>query len=134
MNVDRWLYKEYELYCPQYASITEECYQENEWDLIAILKDGTRIMYDGEQHSIRSLPDSNDISEEQLRIEFSKRVSKILRRRGMSQLELSNLTGISTTTISKYMSRKATPSLYNANRIARALGCSIDELMCIYKD
>ena len=128
-----WLYEEYELYFPQYASMTEDWYEESEWDLVAKLSDGSRLIFDGHIHTIRSLPNTNNIDERQLRIEFSKRLFKMLNRRGITQLELSQITGISPMAISKYINRKATPSLHNANKIARALGCSTDDLILVYK-
>lgn len=131
--MNMWLYDEYALYYPKYASITEDWYQESEWDLVAKLSDGSRLIFDGHMRTIRSLPDTDDIDERQLRIEFSKRLYKMLDRKGITQLELSKRTGISTMAISKYINRKATPSLHNANKIARALGCSVDDLILIYK-
>lgn len=131
--MDMWLYEEYALYFPHLASKTEDWYQESKWDLVAKLNDGTRVIYDGYIRTIRMLPNNNYYDEKQFRIEFSKRLYKMLERKRITQLELSKLTGISTVTINKYIKRKATPSLHTANKIARALGCSTDELILIYK-
>lgn len=128
-----WLYDEYALYFPQYASMTEDWYEENEWDLVAKLSDGSRLIFDGFMHTVRGLPDSNDMTEEKFRLEFSKRLYKMLDRRRITQLELSQRTGISPVMINRYLHRKVTPSIYNVNKIARALGCSIDELILRYK-
>lgn len=128
-----WLYEEYELYYPQYASITEDWYEESEWDLVAKLSDGTRLIFDGHIHTIRGLPDNDDMTEAQFRLEFSKRLYKTLNRRNITQLELSQKTDISPMAISTYINRKATPSLYNVHKIARALNCSIDDLILVYK-
>lgn len=78
--------------------------------------------------TIRKLPrDSNNMSEEEYRIEFSMRLKKIMYRKGWTQDDLSEATGITQAMISRYISRKATPSFYNVDKIAKALGCSTDE-------
>jgi transcriptional regulator with XRE-family HTH domain len=48
-------------------------------------------------------------------------------RQGVSQLELSELTGIPQSTISNYLTGKFLPGFYNMDKIAKALKCSIDE-------
>ena len=128
-----WLFDQYELYYPEYASLTEDWYEESEWDLIAKLSNGTRVIYDGYIHTIRNLPNTNNMSEEQFRLEFSKRLYKMLDRRNITQFELSQITGISPVMISRYIRRKVTPSIYVVNKIARALDCSIDSLLLVYK-
>lgn len=128
-----WLYDQYELYFPTCADMTEDWYEESEWDLVAKLNDGSRVIFDGLVHTIRCLPDSNDITEAQFRLEFSKRLYKMLERKHITQLELSRRTGISMITINKYVNRKATPSFHNADKIARALGCNMDNLILQFK-
>ena len=131
--MSNWLYKEYALYWPEYERMTVDWYEESEWDLVANLSDGSRVIFDGNLHTIRNLPISGEIDEKQCRLEFGKRLCKMLNRRGITQLELSQKTGISPMAISNYINRKATPSLYNASKIARALNCSIDSLLFTYK-
>lgn len=63
---------------------------------------------------------------------FSKRLVIKMKKRGVNQERLSNLTGISTVTLSKYMNGLASPSGYNLERLSRALGCSINELTSAY--
>lgn len=128
MSFENSLYREYSMYFPEYADNTLRSHQVNRWDLIVSLIDGRRFLYNGLEHSIGEIPATEDISEEQFRREFSRRLSRMLYERTMTQYDLSKLTGISAVSISKYISRKATPSFYNVRRIARALDCSVEEL------
>jgi putative transcriptional regulator len=52
----------------------------------------------------------------------------ILNRKRMSQVDLSEVTGISKTQISEYISDSRRMSLPNAKLIAHALNCHIDDL------
>lgn len=63
---------------------------------------------------------------------FSKRLLVKMRRKGISQEHLSELSGISTVTISKYVNGLASPSGYNLERLSRALQCSVSELTSAY--
>ena len=98
-------------------------------ELIVKLEDGSYISYDTYEHTIRNLPrDDKNMSENECRREFSIRLYKTMIRKGMAQNELSERTGISEVTISKYMNGKATPSFYNVDKIAKALNCSVEDL------
>lgn len=55
-------------------------------------------------------------------------LQNILYKRGMSQLDLSHKTGISTSQISDYVKQRRIMSLPTAKRIAIALNCHIDDL------
>jgi putative transcriptional regulator len=55
-------------------------------------------------------------------------IPNLLKLRGMSQVDLAAITGISTTQINEYISGKRMMTLRNAKKIAYALNCSIDDL------
>ncbi|MFN3813008.1 MAG: substrate-binding domain-containing protein [Aquificaceae bacterium] len=59
---------------------------------------------------------------------MKNRVRKYRMLKGFSQEELSKLTGIPRTTISAIESRKVSPSVEYALRLASVLGCSVEEL------
>lgn len=69
------------------------------------------------------------VSEEEWRKVFSDRLHNRLYSLGMSQETLSEITGISRVTLSKYFNGKATPSAYNSKKLAEALKCPIGELL-----
>lgn len=71
-------------------------------------------------------------SDDDWRMNFSRKLNKRMFRYGVSQEELSMKTGISKTMLSRYMNGKALPSGANITRIAEVLHCSVNELMCMY--
>jgi DNA-binding Xre family transcriptional regulator len=96
-------------------------------DISIKLEDGDIFLYDDIDCSVRRLPlDSDNLTEYECRKEFSDRLYKMMSRRGITQSQLSEMTGITQTQISKYVNCKSTPSFYTADRIAKALGCSVD--------
>ena len=98
------------------------------YELIVKTNDGETILYDDVNHSIRRLPrDSNNMTEQEVSVEFRQRLRRLMTRQGVSQLELSELTGIPQSTISNYLTGKFLPGFYNMDKIAKALKCSIDE-------
>lgn len=70
-----------------------------------------------------------DLSEEEWRYNFSVKLKRKMRAELMSNIELSNRTGISTIMISKYINCKSSPSAYNLQKIADALGTTISALV-----
>lgn len=98
------------------------------YELIVKTNDGETILYDDVNHSIRRLPrDSNNMTEQEVSVEFRQRLRRLMTQQGVSQLELSELTGIPQSTISNYLTGKFLPGFYNMDKIAKALKCSIDE-------
>lgn len=122
-------FNNFKLYFPIASELVTSFKQTGLFDLTIKLNDGTSVMYDDIEHSIRNLPrDSKSMSEKECRREFGLRLRKIMYIKNISQLELSERTGISNVTISNYLNFKATPSFYNVDRIAKALGCSMEDL------
>jgi DNA-binding Xre family transcriptional regulator len=108
-------------------------YREDGLDILLVkLNDGGIIKYDDMDHSIRRLGYSSDeMSEDDCRYEFRERLARIMLHKRISQAELSDLTGLTQATISHYLTGRRTPSFYNADKIAKALGCSTDEFRYI---
>lgn len=92
------------------------------------LEDGRAYLYDDFDQCARPLPrDSNNMTETECRNEFSARLRRLMLVKGVSQNELAAKTGITQAMISRYMTGKSEPGFYNLDRIARVLGCSIEE-------
>lgn len=130
--MDNVLFHNFKLYFPTVSSKTVNYVETGPYELTVELNDGDFVLYDDTNNSIRRLPrDRNRMTERECQIEFSDRLFRIMNRNHMTQLELSEKTGIPQSSISNYINRKATPSLYNLDRIAKALGCSVDEFRYI---
>ena len=100
-------------------------------ELVIKLRDGRVIAYDEYSNKIRYLPRGNEPpTEEVYKKEFCRRLRRRMYVKNITQTELSKRTGIGQDLSSRYISGKANPTLHNVYKIARALGCSIDELSC----
>jgi transcriptional regulator with XRE-family HTH domain len=62
-------------------------------------------------------------------MKFNERVKKLREGRGLTQVQLSELTGISARMIQKYESGNARPRLDAAEKIAKALNITADQLL-----
>lgn len=59
----------------------------------------------------------------------SKRISELLKSKGMTQRELAEAIGATEVTVSRYLTGKRMPHAINLMKIAKALDVSIDYLM-----
>ena len=126
------LIDDFELYFPWVAKHVFS-YKLKSYGLLEIvLDDNSKLIYDWYDKSILNLKDNlDDISEEAWRKHFRYKLIKLLNNRHIPQKVLSELTGISERTLTKYTNGLATPSLYNARKIARALKVDVCELVDI---
>lgn len=101
----------------------------NEWDLLITFKDGRKIIYDRftNYHKNVYYENIHELTEEQEKKEFAYRLRSLMGRKFISQEDLANLVGTSQTMISHYMTGRSIPNLIMGRKIAKALGCSIDD-------
>lgn len=100
-------------------------------EFTVVLDDGSEIIYNYVQDKIGRgyVPNDNVPNDNDSWLKtFAFRLKRKMDERFMSQMELSELTGLSTAMLSRYMNGKAMPSIRNAGLIARALDCSVYEL------
>ena len=97
----------------------------------ATLDDGSFIFYDAIEHCARHMAkdEAEFDSEESWRREFARRLTWMMNTRGVDQIKLSEITGISQSAISNYTRAARTPSAYSCSVIAQALNCSLDFLV-----
>lgn len=115
------------LYFPNIADQMVKSRGDGNGGLIVNLRNGDTIFYDDINKSIRNLPrNSNSMTEEECRKEFGIRLRKLMFRKGVTQAELSDMTGIQQSALSNYITGKTSPSFYNVDKIAKALECSVD--------
>ncbi len=60
---------------------------------------------------------------------FQQKLNQILKERKISQTKLSKLADIPQTTISKWLTKNSNPSSINVEKLAKALGMSVGELI-----
>lgn len=125
-------YERFKALFPYIAKHAVSCRCVGHDEFVVELIDGDTILCDGFEKTFRRLPkDSSRMSEKECRREFGHRLYKIMMLKGVSQNELAFRTGISYVSISNYINGKISPSFYNVDKIAKALGCSTDDLRYI---
>jgi ribosome-binding protein aMBF1 (putative translation factor) len=101
----------------------------DEWALTVETSDGTVYLYNDMNNSIRRLPAHPAyMTDDEIKKEFGLRLQYFLDRKGISQKELAERVGASSAQISHYVRGRYTPQFTMLDRIARALGCSMDDL------
>lgn len=130
------LYERFKMFFPCYADEVRYWYPEGPNQILCVMKDRGKIIYDDNTRMafcVRYRED--DLEDEELyRKEFGNRLRNRISDRGITQSELAEMTGISTHTISCYVRGKGTPSPYNVVKLARALRCTTNELLYPYDE
>ena len=126
--MDDYVYDEFSFNFPSVAKQVLHYYHISDIELIIKLENGEVLSYENINKSLRILPDSSSLTEEECRREFAIRLKLMMTVKGMNQTALSEATGIQQYLISDYTKGKRTPGFYNLDKIAKALNCSLDEL------
>ena len=101
-------------------------------EMIVKTDDGHVYLYDTWGDTIRHMPSDSDMDKDRLEMEVGERIRRIMDKRGMNEEELSESTGISQTMISRYILGKNIPGLHAADKISRALRCTVNDLLYRY--
>lgn len=120
----------YDDFIHQYGSLAKNIIEWgplSETELIMKDREGQLWLYDTIDYSVVPyfIRDDLDLEETEWRERFSTRLRHKLRKVGITRNDLSDMTGISTVTLSAYLNAKSTPSVYNLDKIVRALNCSL---------
>lgn len=118
---------------PHYQNRIVEWYPSGHYEFTFKTDNGVTHTYNwrsGKVYCIKDIKyfDENEYSEEKTRELFKYTLNAKLNDICMSQEYLAKETGISKVTINKYCTGKALPNYINIGRIAKALGCSVNEL------
>lgn len=124
--------REIELYIPLLAEKAETIEKISMSEYIIKTYDGDVYLYDSFDKTYRELPSSSSMEEDRFKIEFGRRLKRLMYVKGFTQMDISDLTGLSQPQISSYMRGKTLPSIYIADKLARALNCNIDDFVYHY--
>lgn len=130
--MNEYIYRNFKM---RYPSVADRAYSVSEisgLELLIKTIDGDVYAYEDPDQILRRLPnDPNNMTDEQLLKEFGRRLYNSMRWRGVSQCELSQRTGIPQSRISEYISGKRAPTFKAVDRMAKAIGCSVDDFRYI---
>lgn len=125
---------EFMRYRPDLAGEIATCNPKHLHAIRVTLKNGRQFDYNGRTKTYREVREyystkPDEVTDEACREIFAYNLSELMRVKGFGQPELSQHTGLSTASISKYLRKKSTPTITNLEKIAHALNCSRDELL-----
>lgn len=126
------------IYDPGLAERICDWYGIGEFEIMLILDDGSKVQYEGLNHTYRWLPDYVEqsdglLTEEEYKREFAHKLNRLMEANGYGQERLAKVTGISQSSISKYIRGDALPGYYNLMRFSHALNCPVSELTTYVK-
>jgi DNA-binding Xre family transcriptional regulator len=129
--------REFEIWHPAIAEKMIDWYPSGRNEITIKTADGSMWIFNFIGAALRRVDISeNDVdrgsSESEWRERFADKLERKMKSSGISRWKLSEMTGISEVSLSKYVNCKATPSGYNIERLASALECSVSELIDIY--
>lgn len=125
--MDEHLYEDFKLYFPGFEKRCISWRRTDVFELEIDDKDGSIYIYNDMDHSIGPKFDtSTDIGWKK---EFARRLRKKIAMRGITQTNISELTGISQPLLSLYVQGKSLPSAQKVSSLAKALNCSVNDLI-----
>lgn len=120
--------EDFKLYFPLVAEEAVRYRVDREYnELVVTLEDGQEVMFDGYNYTLRNLPNIDNMSSADVRKEFGKRLRKIMERKHITQEQLAEAVNIQQSNISLYINGRTNPTFATVYKIARALGCSMDD-------
>ena len=103
--------------------------------ITAKLVDGSYVKYDSVIKTLRFASDDYELclienprKEDKWRQEFAVRLWRTMVKKGMTQMELADASGVSQASIAQYLNTNSVPSVLNFVYIADALECTKEEL------
>ena len=111
----------------------EEVRWVSDYEIYFKFKNGRRVIFDTVANgSIGFYPEGYELSDEEWKSSFKFRLYRFMKQRGITQEQLAEQVGTSQTMIYRYINGHCVPGLVMASKIARALKCSIEDLL--YKE
>ena len=117
---------------PLYRDEVESYRDYSDFELLVRLKSGKELIYEDIQCSVDFM--NNLSGEDAWRRRFGMKLRHLMYKSGLYQGDLAKMCGISMRSLSLYINGKSVPSLYNAEKIAKALGCTTEELLRFPKE
>lgn len=123
------MFEDFKMYYPLEGRRTLKYWENCTYELCVKLDDGEIFIFDYINKTIRRAPVYGEqLTEEECKNEFGRRLQRLLYSKGMTQEDLAEMTGISQKILSQYITGRVCPSFTKVDRICKALGCSMDKL------
>ena len=125
------MFEDFIAYFPSIGTHAIKYWESSTYELSVELDDGTIAIFDYTNKTIRWLSKDDYTTEQGCKYEFGRRLKRLMFIKGVTQTELADMTGISQTLLSGYITGRVSPSFLKVDKICRALDCSMDELRYI---
>lgn len=101
----------------------------NEHDLLITYRNEKKEIYDTYNNTSRRInqPNSNNMDDSQMRLNFRRRLQTIMNRKWVTQDELAQRINSSQQMISRYLTGQSIPSALTIKKIADALDCNVND-------
>lgn len=127
--MEELMFNEFKMHFPSEWRHAVRYWENCTYELYIQLDDGTIMVFDFIDKTIRKVnSNKGQLSDDDRMCEFGRRLRRIMYAKGLTQNDLSELTGISQTMLSSYITGKVVPSFMKVDRICRTLNCSMDDL------
>lgn len=126
-NYDQF-FEGFKLHFPSISCGTVKWEPKGKSSILVYLSDGTKVIYNHKLNCLRNVLEYEGTEDEWKR-EFSFKLVELMADKGLDQLSLSELSGISQVSISNYINGRSIPNGYKIEKIARALKCSVRDLI-----
>lgn len=128
------IFEDFAMRHPEWAANVKSYKPKHMYSIRITFNNGEQMDYNIRTRSYREVRDyfvnePDDVTDEMCREVFAANLAEMMRSKGFGQPELSARTGLSTASISKYLRKKATPTVTTLEKIAHALNCSRDDLL-----
>lgn len=125
--MSEYLYENYKLYFPLFEKDCVSWKQTDLFELEITNGDGSIDIYNDMNHSLG--PKFDTSTDTGWRKEFARRLRKKIAMKGITQVRLGELTGISQPLLSLYTQGKSLPSAQKVSALAKTLNCSVNDLI-----
>lgn len=123
------LFRDFGLQHPQFYEQTVDWCPSGQFSIFVKLENGKCYDYDRMDGSLRRVRSKDDAFDDDiLTKELGANLRKNIPLTGKTQMELCEELGITRAMMSRYICGKATPSATKLYRIAKAIGCTMEEL------
>lgn len=131
-GIDERLYRDFISFSSFNFDEIVDIKQINECTLKVELNDGVYI-YDNFIRLSRKLPSNyKNMTDNEMVDDFMYCFNSVRKRRGYTLADISNMTGIPTSTLSRYANGESAPTLINIRKIVKAINCKLEDLIIQY--
>ena len=125
------MFEDFIAYFPSIGTHAIKYWESSTYELSVELDDGTIAIFDYTNKTIRWLSKDDHTTEQGCKYEFGRKLKRLMFIKGVTQMELADMTGISQALLSGYITGRVSPTFPKVDKICRALDCSMDELRYI---